>query len=111
MTDIPAKVYVPLMIVVLGVTMYVAGNIIPLSTATVSTAANAPRSQVDIEREYYRWVAKLEACTDKGIKEINNADMVPSERKAAYVENVNKCYASMPPRSPEAVAFGKQPVK
>ena len=39
MADIPAKVYLPLMAVMLGVTLYVAATIIPRSTATVATAA------------------------------------------------------------------------
>ena len=109
MTDIPAKVYVPLMAGMLGVTLYVASMIIPQNTATAVIAA--PKSAVEAEREFYGHAAKLEKCWQKGIEKINNSDMVPSERKVAYVENVAKCKASMPTLSPEAIAFGNQPVK
>ena len=110
MTDIPAKVYLPAMALLLGVTWATAYAMMPRGPAGPAPVHHAA-SPVEAEREWYKWAGNVGACTDKGIDAIDrNPDLVPSERRQAYRDNVTNCWAKFPRSalSPEASAFGQE---
>jgi hypothetical protein len=113
MIDIPAKIYLPAAALLIGVTWATAYAMIPSGPAGPAPVHHAA-SPVEAEREWYKWAGNIEACTTKGIEAIDrNQDLVPSERKQGYKDNVANCWAKFPrsAMSPEARAFGQEKPK